>query len=437
MTGLARRPDGLDEVFAVVSGLDACLASGLSRLAGDRRDALGAFGYAFVGTPLQEPVSDAVQRISGGEFAAKPMLALAAGRSSLLGAAHDALQTQISAAFALQIPSREAAAPAPPAQPALLASAQQWLSEIAVAGFENLDESQLTPFSATLDQILAEPELTGLGALLSGVVAEWRDSLGQPPAIEAKRQRWADLWMTAYLAAQQGPAVQQFEQVSGSLVPVGVDLRQHGHFVAASFYGVLDGRVVRVPFSSYKVDVVAGDEVWKLFRPSADPFFEALQDRKSVRIEGAELSAGGDLTGGTAKVADKVDVFGLEITQGFPVIEPLRRHPVQIVQMVRLMGCKPEVSDKVVTHIDGFEVAYDRNHGIEELPAEIVAQAQDVIGLIRFDGFWQIQPLAVRGKGKAKDGVLAGEGVLKRCAKLKANALDILSERADKLLRAS
>lgn len=60
-----------------------------------------------------------------------------------------------------------------------------------------------------------------------------------------------------------------------------------------------------------------------------------------------------------------------------------------------------------------------------------------MVALVRFDGHgFRLQPLAARGGGKLKNGVIRGEAEVARRKKLKAKSLPILQERASKLLRA-
>ena len=49
-----------------------------------------------------------------------------------------------------------------------MAGTQQWLSELAIAGFRQLEETMVAPFAATLESLQDDADLIGLSALLTG-----------------------------------------------------------------------------------------------------------------------------------------------------------------------------------------------------------------------------------------------------------------------------
>jgi hypothetical protein len=264
--------------------------------------------------------------------------------------------------------------------------------------------------------------------------------------------------------------------VDGTLTVLGVDLRQHGCFVSAVIYGLLDGadppRVVRVTLSSYKVDALQGREVWRCFaaRPAggkgkgdgaADtllPLLKAVSEHVPLKVKGMTLLASGDLLwDGTASEAGKpADVFAVAakaLAAGaparFPSVAPADRHPVQLAEPVLLQGVsvdkKGEDGVRVVT-ADGasLHVAESRLVPGGELTVDDVAAADTILGLLRFDGDrWVVQPLAVRpGATKEKRafalafvGSDAHEVVTRKPKKGEPNTLAVLQERAGRLLR--
>ena len=74
---------------------------------------------------------------------------------------------------------------------------------------------------------------------------------------------------------QQLRGATSFQEASGSLTPFGLDVHCHANFVCAALYGSFEtngaAQTVRVPFSSYKVDVVVGPEIWELFGACGEP----------------------------------------------------------------------------------------------------------------------------------------------------------------------
>jgi hypothetical protein len=101
----------------------------------------------------------------------------------------------------------------------------------------------------------------------------------------------------------------------------------------------------------------------------------------------------------------------------------LARHPVHIAEVVHL------------TAGHGLPVAVERIPEESMLTPESIATAPEVIGLLRFDrGGWRVQPLCLRQK---RGFVQAGEELARARSKLKHQSLEVLQERAGRLLRKS
>ncbi len=451
LASLATLPEGVAETLEVTAGFDQCLASGFSRLTSEDREHLDSFTAIFAATPLGEAVAQASGQVQRSEFVTGAFLTLAAGRASLLGAVHDALLAQATEAFAETVPASPEPGATPPSgeYATLQSSTQQWLLELAVTGFFNLEETHLTPFSATLEQIQEIEELSGLSALLTGALQEWLHLAASETKDSSSLTRWVDLWSAAMLGAQSLTPAEGYVSVAGSFYPCGVDVRSHTHVVQATIYGWLqtaNGLVpVRLPFSSYRVNVVAGDEIWKLFSPEIDPFIEALEQRKELKLTKAELAPSGVLRLLEApKVGGAVDLFAIagEAAGLFAPIIARNRHPIHLIQLVHFPECKVTIAkDKSqgTISVEGVELplALERMPLEGELSLTLLKSTVAMIGLLRFDrGSWRVQPLAIQSSGsKATITVISGEGIGKKLASLKANTLETLQERAEKLLR--
>ncbi|MDG3004338.1 hypothetical protein [Paludisphaera mucosa] len=422
-------PPGVDEALGLVEQLDEALIHGFARLGDEHRDRLGALVGVFEGSPLGAAVAEAVAAVGRSEFVARSFLALASARVALLGAAYDALVAQAREALGRPSPPSEEPPPPPPGgSAALLASVQQWLSELAIAGLKHLEETSVAPFAATLENLQADPDLTGLAALLTGFSNELirYAPTSKQPALPAFR--WGDLWSAAMIRTHQAPGSSTFREAAGVLTPLGLDVQAHENFLCAVLYGLFDDgepRTVRVPFSGYKVDALAGAEAWDLFGPVAGPILQALDGRKTLKIADAELRADGDLIlRSPPGVAGGADPFAAaDRLTALPPPPALFRHPVHIAEPVRLAAGH------------GLPIAWERLPDGSELTAEIVADAAELIGLLRFDrGGWRVQPLCA---GTRKKYVISGEDLADRRKKLKNPALDVLKERSGRLLRKS
>lgn len=419
-------PDGVTAAAGVIAGLDGCLKVGFGRLAAEHADALQALADAVAGSPLAEPVADAVTAVAENQFLDKHFAALALARAALQGAQHDSLVAE--ARGALGRPPLDAADPQPasPVGDGPVAvwqeSARNWLMEIALAGFARLESETLAPFTATLERLQDEPAATRLAAVLTGLQNELIRAL---PIDEAgvPTYRWADLWTRSMVAAVRAPAAAEGESIAGEFLPIGGDFRRHGFFVSLEVYGLLNGeRLTRVPLSAYTVDVLAGDDLWRAFPESAHPLLEALSSSEGVQVKGATLLPTGDLLcdgqwkkGNPAKVLDVcAAAMGEDITA--PRAAAVDRHPLHVAEPV-LLGQMT------------LPVATGRAFTTDDLTPDHVAKAKRVFGLLRFDGgAWAVQPLRADGK-------FIGAAAAKHLKPPKNDPLGQLRERAGRLLR--
>jgi hypothetical protein len=456
---------GIAEGNELIAGLDDCLLLGFARLGPTQHEALERLLGAFAGTPVASPLSDALAATKRSEFLVKHFCAIAAARAAIQGAQYDALSQRAAEAMGRKNSGTELAE-RPPVSPegqhtALLSSTQQWLMEVALAGFKNLSAGTSSAFMATLERMQAEVKLTRLASLLTGFLTEL---LATPAgASEIPVFRWGDLWSRAMIAAQQLPSVEAPASVAGTFYPLGVDVRAHAHFASLVVYGVLQSgktrRIVRVPLSSYKVDVIAQTELWQLFRPCADPLLEALAAQKSLEISAMQIFPSGDLVWtGSAKPGspfDAVEIGRLANAgeaNGLPPQPALSRHPVQLGELICLEKCEVRpaaepgqfgrtgedgASLEVVMNGTTLPLATERLGSSSELDFKTLTAAAAMVGLLRFDrGGWAVQPLCVRGKvGKKEVVVATGSKALEFCKKDKSKTLATLSERTSKLLR--
>ena len=332
---------------------------------------------------------------------------------------------------------RSAGPPSPRAEPPprptgasspALASVQQWLMELAIAGFRQLEETAVAPFSATLEGLHADDGLTGLAVLLTGFHAELMRSMPASRLAEIPAFRWGDLWSAAMVRTQQLPPTVGFQSVSGSFVPLGLDVQSHENFVpgvALSAYSrVRTAATVRIPFGAYKVGVVAGAEVWDLLGESADPVLAASPNTGSCRSRGPSCGrtaiwscARRPSSGPAADPFEWVAECDVDDRSAGPRQAP---GPYR--------GGRPPGGRSWIAPGRGALL------GGRSLPPGSRTLAE-LIALLRFDrGGWRYQPLCVRRRGGF---VMAGEDLAAARRKLKHRTVDILKERAGRLLRKS
>jgi hypothetical protein len=449
-------PENVAQAAAVVAGLDRCLLIGFGRLGPEQHAALQSLERVCAGTPLDGPVKDAVAAVGRSEFVDRHFAALAAARAALQGAQYEALRARAAAALGRAAPAAPAAEAPPAAAEGPIAvwqeSSRNWLMELALAGFQQVEAQTIAPFLSTLEHLQAEARTARLAALLTGFLHELLEALPMAALPAVPLYRWADLWTRAMLASLRPPVPPAGTTVSGVLTPLGADLRQHGYVVSCDVYALLEAdtaRVVRVTLSAFKVSVIAGADMWSCFPRETHELIRGLSQRLALKVEGMTLLPGGDLLwDGKAKAGKGVDVMklaaqrlapGATAAPAAPTAGPLDRHPVQLAEPVYLAAYKAANGDAPTLDVgDGavLPVAVQRLTWAAELQPVHVAQSKAMLGLLRFDsGRWEVQPLAAVLDNKKEEVVFTGSGAFEALTGKPAKTLSILKERASKLLR--
>jgi hypothetical protein len=390
---------GVKAAEECLTAVDRCFLLGFSRLGSDEHQALESLGRIASSTPLAKPVGEAIAALKQNEFLEKHFTALGVARAAIQGAMHDELRSQVRTALG-RAEANEPEWPAPTKPPAnvrsWMESTRHWLMEVAIAGFQQVEHPTLAPFLATLEQIQSEPKLTRLGSLLTGFRNELLNSLpiSSLPAVPIRR--WVDLWTRGVVGALQLPTTLGGTKVKGKLYPLGVDLRHHGFFASADVYSLLESdslRIVKTTLSSYKVDVLAGSEVWRCFGATALPLLQAITETLTLDVKEASLLPTGDLIldGKTTvgKPFNRLDLAkkylapSAEPCEGIHV-GPVDRHPVQIAELAYFTDSSP------------LPLAIERLSPAGEIRAEMLKEAGSVLGLVRFDSSsWSVQPLLI------------------------------------------
>ncbi|MEV4891174.1 hypothetical protein AB0K48_17470 [Nonomuraea sp. NPDC055795] len=438
---------GLDEALGLVAGFDDALANGFARLGEERAEALTALAAAVAATPLGPLAADAAGKLTAGSIAEEHLTALAGARTTLLGAVHDALLARLDTALGRTRATWSGAQP--PAADPLTSACRSWLAELAITGWRGVDHELASSADQAIQGMLAEPRLRRAGVLLDGLAAELRASSPVGAMEHLPVRRWADLWARALLLTQTG-AVEGAEEVSGRLLPLGVDIHEHGTAAQIQLHAILEphGRLVRTSVSAAKVDTIAGPFVWQLFQ-DYPVLTGALAKHLSLEITGMTLLPSGDLLWQEAKagVGAYSDPFATARVQlggaSAPAVPPLDRHPVRVAEPVFVEGYK---SDGAVIRLDGAELPFDLDRLPQSGPLtpQLLKASTACIGLMRWDGGgWRLQPLAVQASVK-KEPVAAHNGdwaqgptdqkVLKSGAKA-GDPVSVLKERAGRLLR--
>ncbi|GAA2328674.1 hypothetical protein GCM10010170_005490 [Dactylosporangium salmoneum] len=428
---------GLTAALELAGAVDEGLVHGFARVDEDRAAALAGLAAAFGGSPLREPVAEAIEKIATGSIADEHLFALAAARIALFGAAHDALLAQADAALGRRRATWDGEPGPAAAATHLLGGARSWLRELAITGWRGVDNDLVAASTQAIEAALGDPELRRLALLLDGFAAELR--AGSPIATleHLPVRRWADLWSRALLLARDGgraPGEAQAEPVTGQLYVLGADVHEHPSAVQVQVHGVLTAggaapRLVRTSVSAAKVDTIVGPAIWLLLADHPR-LLSALAKHRVLELADMPLLPGGDLIwrDERATAGDEADPFttarvhlGAALA---PATPPLERHPARIAEPV------------LVEDLSAVTLDARRLPACGPLTPAVLESASAAIGLLRWDdGAWTVQPLAVQATVKKKLVGVHNTALADWQPTKKGEAVEVLRERAGRLLR--
>ncbi|AJP05026.1 hypothetical protein TU94_29915 [Streptomyces cyaneogriseus subsp. noncyanogenus] len=450
---------GLDEALAAVDALDHALVGGLLRPRPEQAAALAELAQAVTGTPLAAQVAEAAGKAAAGSAGEDHFLLLAAARTALLGAAHDALMARVEEATGRAPAEAPATRPGAPEGANLLAAARSWLADLARAGWQGIDHDVVSQAAPVVSAMLPDPALRRLATLLDGFAAELAASCPGATLDRVPVRRWADLWSRALILTVPGAAgTPAAGTVTGRLLPLGIDLQEHATAAQAQVHAVLEPsgggapRLVRAAVSAPKPDTVVGAGVWQLLRPHMS-LLAAAGEGRSMELTDMPVTAEGDLLWDDthARVGEPADAFAtarvaLPAAAGCATA-PLDRHPARIAVPVFLEGYAVQRDeDTVAFTVTGHRIAVDTDRipAAGPLTPEAVAASGACLGLLRWDaGEFRLQPLAVEKTVRKKTvalhaGAWAGGTTDKagvKAEKAATEAVKVLRERAGRLLR--
>ncbi|MFD5470723.1 hypothetical protein [Streptomyces sp. NPDC127105] len=453
--------DGLDEALAAVDGFDEALVAGLLRPQPGQAGGVTGLADAVAGTPLAARVAEAADKTVAGAAGEDHFVALAAARTALLGAVHDALTSRVEEATG-RPRAKKAIAPAAGSDEHaanLCAAARSWLCELARAGWQGIGHELVDGSAQVVSAMLPDPALRRLATLLDGFAAELAASGPGATLDRVPVRRWADLWSRSLLLTLPGAArASAVAEATGRLLPLGVDVHEHATAVQAQVHAVFepaDGgtpRLVRASVSAPKPDTVVGAGLWQLLRPHMS-LLGAVSEGRAMDLDAMPVTAEGDLIwdDSRARMGEPAEVFttarvALPTAAAFATA-PLDRHPARIAVPVLLEGYGVEEGDDgTVFQLAGYRLAVDTDRvpSAGPLAPENVAASGACVGLLRWDaGQFLLQPLAVERTVRKKAvavhaGAWAGGTADKagvRAEKTATDAVTVLRERAGRLLR--
>ncbi|MFE5567390.1 hypothetical protein ACFQ68_20565 [Amycolatopsis japonica] len=445
---------GLGEALAVVDAFDDVLVAGLLRP--QKVAGLTELADAVAGSPLAARVAEAAEKTAAGAAGEEHFVSLAAARIAVFGSVHDAVLSRLVEATGRPQDEDSTRRVSETESPNLLAAARSWLADLARAGWQGIDHDLISGSAQVISALLAEPSLRRLAVLLDGFAAELAASCPGAALDRVPVRRWGDLWSRAMVLTLPG-AAPEVGTVTGRLLPLGVDLLEHSTAAQAQVHAVVepeDGtapRLVRANVTVPKPDTIIGAGIWQLLRPHLS-LLTAISEGRSMDLTGMPVTAEGDLLWQDehARLGEPADAFSTArvvlpkaVT---PMVAPLDRHPVRIAVPVFLEGYDVEGDEDEVTFTfagNRLFVETDCIPAAGPLTPKAVASSSACLGLIRWDGGFRLQPLAVETTVRKKTtavyaGAWAGGTTDKAGVKAEKAATDaaaVLRERAGRLLR--
>ncbi|HEY0636893.1 MAG TPA: hypothetical protein VGD67_04540, partial [Pseudonocardiaceae bacterium] len=333
--------------------------------------------------------------------------------------------------------------------------ARSWLHELAVVGWRGVGHDLVSAADRTVQALLAEPSLRRLAVLLDGFAAELRASSPVATVRLLPSRRWADLWTRALVLSHRGAGAGAPGTVSGRLLVIGAELREHGTVTGVQVHAVLEPnggappRLVRFAVTAAKVDTIVGPATWGLLQ-AYPVLLTALAEGRAPEVTDVTLWPGGDLVWDESRAvagapADPFVTARLHLGGALAApVPPLDRHPVAIAEPVLVEGHAARLDGDAVTfELDGRAIAVDAPPAAGPLTPALLAASTACLGLLRWDGAWSLRPLAVQAVVKKKPvAVHTADWALgptdpkaAKAAAVAGDAVAVLRERAGRLLR--
>jgi len=442
-------PPGVADALAVIDGFDDVLVAGLGRVTDATATGLAGLATAVADSPLGGPVRSAVEKAVRGGVDDDQLALLAGARTAVFGAIHDALLTSLDAALGRTRSGGTPATAPGPGDPAV-EGARSWLRDVAIAGWRGVDEDLITAAGPPVAALSAVVARRRLAMVLAGLSEELGACVPIANLPQLPARRWADLWTRAVLLARMSTVdASATPVVNGRLLPLGVDIHEHGTAVQLQVHGVLEGkdqsRVVRASVSAGKVETIAGPGIWPLLHRHP-VLLRALAEGRCLHLTDMPMLPEGDLLWADDRAAagDPVDEFTTARlalpTAVAAAVAPLDRHPATIGEVVLVEGYRCEDGALVVGG-ERLPLALDRLPAAGPLTPAHVAASSACLGLVRWSGGgWRLQPMAVQTTVKKKSVTIrtadwAMGPTDPKVAKATGDAVSVLRERAGRLLR--
>ncbi len=432
----------LDNVVKLTQDLSSLFNNGFSKIIQKEKDVLDQLAKGFVNSPLRDIVPQGIEKLQKSDFRKDNFTALVLATTSIYGSIHDALYEKAGEFLKKDITffthkndttfeehSNEVKT--------LLDNIQNWLIDIAIRGFSDLDMESIQSFEPVLQTVENHKELQRLGVILRGlsneIILVRSDTKDKDYSIQV---RWMDLWCKAYILTLKKTIPAKGTKIKGNLKLITIQTHIHRNFLTIIFNGILEHKkeniYVEIEKSKFIIDLIPIEEFWFQFKKENQKLFDGLLKSKVITINDGVLQQNGNLVLTDFKLStetfDLLDIVEKSVNKKSLLISKIQaidRHPIHF-KLPCLM--KIEDSKNQSVKIDDKEIPIR----FELQPTKKVLKTllnTKMLMELRFDNGWFFKPLTSIGTAN----VFLGRISEKITAE--TPVYSILKERSSKILR--
>ncbi len=436
-TNLYDLTNNLDKTTKLTQELAYLFYNGFSKLIQKEKEKLSQLADAFKNSPLREIVPQGLEKLQKNDFNKDNFTALVLAITSVYGAVHDALYDQanevLGEKITFHIPEDSVSFDEYDVETrTLLDNIQNWLIDLAIRGFSDLNKESITSFETVLQTIEDNVDLKRLGVILRGLTNEillvLSDTRNEEHSIQL---RWMDLWCKAYLLTLKKQAPVKGTKVTGNLKLVGLQTHVHTNFLTVVFNGILEVNkeniYVEIEKSKFIIDLIPIEEFWHQIKTENAVLFDGLLTSKIISVKNGNLLHG-NLISEEFKATTKTFVLSEEFEKivGKSLLitktKPIDRHPIHfkvpfVIDEKEIKGNEAKVGKKIIP------IRYDHQ------PIKQKSESNKSLMELRFDNGWYFKPITSMGETNQFLGQLTVKPTTT------ASIYALLKERSSKILR--
>ncbi len=432
----------LDKAIKLTQDLSFLFYNGFSKLIQKEKDVLNQLAKGFVNSPLREIVPQGIDKLQKSDFHKDNFTALVLAITSIHGSIHDALYAKAEEVLEKKITfltqeSDTTFEEHTEEMSTLLSNIQNWLIDIAIGGFSDLNKESIQSFETVLQTVEDNKELKRLGVILRGlsneIILVRSDTKEKDYSIQV---RWMDLWCKAYLLTLKKQIPSKGRKVNGNLKLLGLQPYVHRNFLTIVFNGILENKkekiYVEIEKSKFIIDLVPVEEFWFQLKQENQNLIDGLLKSKIIKVSNGVLQQNGNLvltdhklTTETFDILDVVQKSADKNSLLISKIQAIDRHPIHfklpcIIKLEDIKNQTVKIGDKEIPI--RFELQPTKR-------VQRPVTKNNMLMELRFDNGWFFKPLTSIGASNVFLGQISEK------ISTETPIYSILKERSSKILR--